>query len=174
MQWYVNDIHGKLHNYVIVCQLHSLSHYIIIHIVLLRILTLHRPQRDYTYLLPMPTNVGAVIIRLAGGSTGFEGRVERYYAGSWGTVCDTGWDLNNAKVVCRQLGLGGAVRATTGTFFGRGTGGTILSSVDCTGSETALGWCLHSGWNSRSCSQAAGVVCEGMVWQLSISTGLSF
>ena len=89
--------------------------------------------------------------------------MEHYYAGSWGTVCDNGWDMNNAKVVCRQLGLGGAVRATTGTFFGRGTGGTVLSNVDCTGSETALGWCLHSGWNSRSCSQAAGVVCEGNI-----------
>ena len=114
----------------------------------------------------MPTNVGALNIRLAGGSTGFEGRVEHYYAGSWGTVCDTGWDLNNAKVVCRQLGLGGAVRATTGTFFGRGTGGTVLSNVDCTGNETALGWCLHSGWNSRSCSQTAGVVCEGIVMHI--------
>ena len=119
-------------------------------------------------------NVGALNIRLAGGSTGFEGRVEHYYAGSWGTVCDTGWDLNNAKVVCRQLGLGEAVRATTGTSFGRGTGGTVLSNVDCTGNETALGWCLHSGWNSRSCSQTAGVVCEGIVMQLSISAGLSF
>ena len=107
--------------------------------------------------------IGALNIRLAGGSTGFEGRVEQYYAGSWSTVCDDGWDLNNAKVVCRQVGLGGAVRATTGSFFGRGAGRAILSDVDCTGSETALGWCLHSGWISRSCSQTAGVVCEGKV-----------
>ena len=87
--------------------------------------------------------------------------MEQYYGGSWSTVCDTGWGLNDAKVVCRQLGLGGAVRATTGSFFGRGTGRAILSNVDCTGSETALGWCLHSGWSSRSCSQTAGVVCNG-------------
>ena len=89
--------------------------------------------------------------------------MEQYYAGSWSTVCDDGWDLNNAKVVCRQQGLGGAVRATTGSFFGQGTGTAILSNVDCTGNETALGWCLHSGWISRSCSQTAGVVCEGKV-----------
>ena len=107
------------------------------------------------------TNAGALSIRLAGGHTGFEGRVEQYYAGSWGTVCDDNWDLNDAKVVCRQLGLGRALKATTGTFFGRGSGRTVLSNVDCTGHETALGWCLHSAWNSRSCSQAAGVVCEG-------------
>ena len=123
--------------------------------------TMHCISLTTERLLVSPIhNVGALNIRLAG-SSGFEGRVEHYYAGSWGTVCDTGWDMNNAKVVCRQLGLGGAVRATTGTFFGRGTGRAILSNVDCTGSETALGWCLHSGWNSRSCSQAAGVVCKG-------------
>ena len=93
--------------------------------------------------------------------------MEQYYAGSWSTVCDNGWDLNDAKVVCRQLGLGGAVRATTGSFFGRGIGRAILSNVDCTGNETALGWCLHSGWISRSCSQTAGVVCEGKVrWSM--------
>ena len=109
----------------------------------------------------MPTYTGALNIRLAGGSTSFEGRVEQYYAGSWGTVCDVGWDLNAAKVVCRQLGLGRALRATTGSFFGRGNSRTVLYNVDCTGNETALGWCLHSGWNSRSCSQAAGVICEG-------------
>ena len=89
--------------------------------------------------------------------------MEHYYTGSWYTVCDDGWGLNDAKVVCRQLGLGGAVRATTGSSFGRGTGRAILSNVDCTGSETALGWCLHSGWIRRSCSQTAGVVCEGEV-----------
>ena len=108
------------------------------------------------------TYVGALNIRLADGSTGFEGRVEQYFAGSWDIVCDGGWDLNDAKVVCRQLGLGGAVRATTGSFFGQGTGRAILSNVDCTGNETALGWCLHSGWNSGNCSQAAGVMCEGI------------
>ena len=90
--------------------------------------------------------------------------VEQFYNGSWNSVTvDDDQDLNDAEVVCRQLGLGGAMRATTGSVFGQGTGMAILSNVDCTGNETALGWCLHSGWTSRSCSQAAGVVCEGKV-----------
>ena len=102
-------------------------------------------------------------IRLEGGSSYNEGRVEVYYNGEWGTVCDDGWDHTDAGVVCRQLGFRSG-RAIGSAGFGQGSGSIWLDSVTCTGSESTLASCGHIGVNVISlCTHArdAGVRCFG-------------
>ena len=44
-------------------------------------------------------------IRLIGGVTTREGRVEICYQNQWGSVCDNGWGVSDSQVVCRELGF---------------------------------------------------------------------
>ena len=53
-------------------------------------------------------------VRLRGGRNSSEGRVEIFYNGQWGTVCDHQWDIHDATVVCNSLGYAGAASAPTG------------------------------------------------------------
>ena len=43
-------------------------------------------------------------IRLADGDVDYEGRVEICINEAWNTICDNGWSLNDANVICRQIG----------------------------------------------------------------------
>ena len=104
-----------------------------------------------------------VKVRLAG--TRFlsnYGRVEVNYNGTWGTVCDDGWDKRDADVVCRMLGYSHALEARSSATFGSGSGWILLTDVDCKGNETSLQNCSHSRWGiTRNCyhNEDAGVIC---------------
>ena len=75
------------------------------------------------------------MIRLAGGPDNATGRVEVYYNNTWGTVCYDKWDIDDARVVCRQLGFRNALAAYRNAAYGRGTGPILLDDVDCLGNE---------------------------------------
>ncbi|KAM9803897.1 neurotrypsin [Neosynchiropus ocellatus] len=104
----------------------------------------------------------AVPVRLVGGLEDFEGRVEVYHAGRWGTICGDGWDDTDAEVVCRQLGLGGAARSWKLAHFGSGTGPIFLSGVRCSGNELSLEDCPRDKWQQQDCdhSEDVGVSCN--------------
>ena len=100
-------------------------------------------------------------VRLANGNNSMEGRVEVFYRGEWGTVCDDEWDLADANVICRMLGFGKAKNATHSAAFGEGTGRIVLDDVHCKGNEANISDCLYNGLAIEDCthSEDAGVVC---------------
>ena len=126
-------------------------------------------------------------LRLAGGNSTNEGRVEICMNNVWGTVCDDSWGNADATVACRQLGYStqGQCKgpcfktvwvtikqpwptdavAFSSSHFGTGTGPIHLDDVDCSGSENNLTECLHS--SNVNCtnghSEDAGVRCQGIL-----------
>ncbi|XP_033111452.1 uncharacterized protein LOC117112473 isoform X2 [Anneissia japonica] len=100
-------------------------------------------------------------VRLVGGGNNNEGRVEVTVNGRSGTVCDDGWDINDAHVVCKALGLGRAREAVSNARFGQGSGDILLDDVSCRGTESSLNDCVNNGIGVHNCdhSQDAGVIC---------------
>ena len=107
-------------------------------------------------------------VRLVGGDSPLEGRVEIFLLGQWGTVCGSyysyTWDLADATVVCHQLGYLRAVGAPRYAAFGAGSGPSWYRNVACTGTEMNLTECSKTfNSNGRACSHShdTGVVCSG-------------
>ncbi|XP_027740936.1 neurotrypsin-like isoform X2 [Empidonax traillii] len=108
-----------------------------------------------------PEGVGAPL-RIVGGKESFEGRVEVYHDGKWGTICDDQWDDRDAEVVCRQLGLSGTPKALSWAHYGQGSGPILLDEVQCSGNELSLDQCKKSEWGQQNCDhiEDAGVSCD--------------
>ncbi|XP_074849505.1 neurotrypsin isoform X2 [Carettochelys insculpta] len=100
-------------------------------------------------------------VRLRGGKNEFEGTVEVYLNGIWGTICSNHWDHNDASVICRQLEFGGVAKAWSQAHFGESSGPVLLDEVHCTGNELSIEQCPKSSWQEHNCGhkEEAGVSC---------------
>ena len=96
-----------------------------------------------------------------------KGRVEVFYNGEWGTVCDIGWDLDDARVACRQLGFADALQADfISSLTDESVGLSILlSRVSCNGTEEHLFDCIFEV-SDEGCTHSndAQVICGGKLF----------
>ncbi len=104
-------------------------------------------------------------MRLVGGTSKLEGRLEVQIGGQWGTVCDDFFEDADAMVVCRQLDFTGG-RALSSSAFGSGTGPILMDDVTCTGQEESLATCRYTIQHNCDHSEDVAVSCSGYMYPL--------
>ena len=83
--------------------------------------------------------------------------------GQWGSICDDDWSIQDARVVCHQLGYLDAIAAPSTAHYGEGTGPIWLDNVQCLGTESDIFDCVHNGIGVHNCGhyEDASVECLG-------------
>jgi len=107
-------------------------------------------------VLLLLTTGSAERVRLVGGPTPREGRLDVYYNGTWGTVCDNGFTDAAARVVCYMLGYGFSGQFI-GNRYGAGSGTIWLDNVRCSYTNRKIAHCQHNGWGLHNCAHSNDV-----------------
>ncbi|KAH3847161.1 hypothetical protein DPMN_089478 [Dreissena polymorpha] len=113
-------------------------------------------------------------IRLIGGNSELEGRVEIRINGTWGTICDARWfNSRVADVLCRMLHVNlSALDYFTDSRYGFGVGPIHYSGVYCDGTEQTIHNC--SKYTALFCTHSSdvGLMCTGCSRSASNNFGL--
>ncbi|XP_067406887.1 antigen WC1.1-like [Emydura macquarii macquarii] len=112
--------------------------------------------------------------RLVNG-TECSGRVEIRHRDTWGSLCDSHWDLQDANVLCHQLNCGYSESIQGGAWFGEGSGTIWSDAFHCEGTESCLWNCSHRALGNPACSprDTASVICSGRSETLRLLNGKS-
>ena len=99
-------------------------------------------------------------VRLTSGFNVYEGRVEIFLNGTWGTICDDLFNSEAAYVVCKQLGLSGGIAAND-LEYGGGFGEIWIDNINCTGEESTILDCEMNPIGDHNCGhhEDVGVIC---------------
>lgn len=79
-------------------------------------------------------------------------------------MCDNSFDIDDADVICKQVGFATAVSAKRGAHYGEPSGHVWKIDVRCNGHETTLSDCQYGGVGNEFClqEQYAAVTCAGL------------
>jgi len=101
-------------------------------------------------------------IEIVDGDTPNEGRLLVLINGTFGSVCDDFFGLEEAQVACRQLNYTGAERAAYFGEFGSGEASEPIyfDNVICTGTENYLSDCSYTTNHNCIHFEDVGVVCR--------------
>ena len=112
-------------------------------------------------------------MRLRGGRTALDGQVEVYLRGSWGVIQDDHWTVQDATVVCRQMGFAAAVDALQTGYSGvwPPVARVVLDDVECTGKESSLLACKLNNVSRllADTETISSVVCAGKLHAVLLS-----
>ena len=78
-------------------------------------------------------------------------------------MCDDGFDISSANIVCRELGYPGAIDySCCANSYGQGNGSVWLDDLACAGTEASIYDCTHNGFGNHDCAhdEDVGVKCQ--------------
>ncbi|XP_053386927.1 uncharacterized protein LOC123542089 isoform X2 [Mercenaria mercenaria] len=97
--------------------------------------------------------------RLANGTDQYDGRAEIKVNGTWGTICDSNFDMFGADLFCNMLGLR-AARYFTGALYGEGSGPIFIDQLYCDQNDADLSSCQYLFLNECTHDRDISVVCN--------------
>ncbi|XP_053387471.1 scavenger receptor cysteine-rich domain superfamily protein-like [Mercenaria mercenaria] len=117
-------------------------------------------EQRCTPLYGFPLNISD--IQLKSNYRPSEGRVEILVNGTWGTICNTNFASEDARVICKMIGLEYSSYSTKASLnSGRGSGPIYVNNLNCVGTESHINLCSYEISNHCTHYDDVAVSCTG-------------